>query len=300
MNNLRRGNSDLEAMLILLVVISAVIFSAVNEGGKQGGKQSSELSNDTKEISTNEISIIIDIGSAPYAYQPAEEYIVIENLGAPVDITGWQVVNGKGKRVYDRGGSNVRFASDRAVIPQGYNLLESGRLNPRQNIVLGQYQRAIIITGKIQSKTPYQISSFRENICSGYLEKLPEYDFFPPLGRSCPAPLQESGIEGLSKECQDFIDSMPRCETPKYGGPNELGQDCTTCTNGQELSSSCTAFVLERYNYSACVKNHQNDEDFYGSVWRVFLEFGWELWANDHDTISVYDRGGRLIAERSY
>jgi hypothetical protein len=62
----------------------------------------------------------------------------------------------------------------------------------------------------------------------------------------------------------------------------------------------CQNAVKVRANYGACAIIHQNDSNFYTKNWRVFLGRQREMWAKGEDTITLIDRQGNTIAEKSY
>lgn len=246
-------------------------------------------------------ALSIGTGNASYAYQSYEEYITLDNQGrSPINITGYQLKNGKDKRSYDNGSSLQRFSADVALIPQGtLKLLPNGN-SLMQDIVLQAGERAIVTTGSMGNLTPYTIVSFKENICSGYIDALPDYTFFPPLTQNCPRPYNEPGIQNLDSTCRQVVENFSTCQTPKFGGKDEQGQNCPDCINGKLLSSSCSAFVREHFSYQGCLINHGNDRDFLSRNWRIFLGRGWELWAKDYESIELFDRFGQLLNFQNY
>lgn len=246
-------------------------------------------------------SIYLETGNASDVYQPYEEYISIRNSGRnPVNITGWRLTNAKGERAYDFGGTSRYFPSDSAVIPQASLFVSPIGLNLSRDVILEPYETAVITTGQIAVQLPYRISSFKENICSGYLEDLSEYQFSPPLKRDCPRPSKELGVSSLDTECRRYIERMSSCHTPKFETRDSEGNICTNCVDGTPLSGSCVAFIKNHFNYGACIAYHQNDPNFSGRTWRIFLGRGWEMWAKKYETIKLFDRLGRLVDSQEY
>lgn len=262
--------------------------------GSSGGNTAASDSSYTRNISLGR-------GNASYTYQPYEEYITIDNRGRePVDITNWQLKNGKDKRAYDLGGSLKYFPADTAKIGQAATFVSPSGLNKFQNVVLKESETAIITTGSVGSQVPYKIVSFKENICSGFLEDLPEYTFTPPLERDCPRPADELGVNALDTECRKFIERLSPCRTPKFDTRDSEGDICSNCVDGKLLSSSCVAFIKSHFNYSSCIANHVNDANFSGRTWRIFLGRGWEMWAEDYETIELFDQSSRLVDSNAY
>lgn len=297
----------MEGVVILAVLI--VIMLITLKGGSDSTANPSNPSGNAGSGGENTIlpnssqarNISLGTGNASYSYQPYEEYITIDNRGREsVDITGWQLRNGKDKRAYDIGGSLKYFPADIAFIGQAAIFVSPSGLNKFQNVVLKESEMAIITTGSVGSQVPYKIVSFKENICSGFLEDLPEYTFTPPLERNCPRPADEPGVNALDTECRKFIERMASCRTPKFDTRDSEGDICSNCVDGKLLSSSCVAFIKSHFNYSSCIANHANDSNFSGRTWRIFLGRGWEMWAEDYETITLFDQLGQLVNERSY
>jgi len=305
-----KGNGMMEGVAILAVLIIIMLVSLTGGSGSTTNPSNpSNLSGNTGSGGGNIIAtnpsyaqvISLGIGNAPYTHQTYEEYITIYNRGrGPVDITNWRLKNNKNKRAYDFGGNLRYFPSDIAAIGQAATFVSPSGLNVFQNIVLKPNETAIITTGSIGAQLPYRIVSFKENICSGYLENLSEYAFTPPLKRNCPRPAEELGVSGLDTECRKFIERTSSCHTPEFDTIDSEGNICHNCVNGKVLSSSCVAYIRNHFNYSACIANHVNDPDFSGQTWRIFLGQGWEMWAKEYEIIELFDQFGRLVTSRSY
>ncbi len=302
------GKSDgmLEGIIILIVLIIIMIItpkgtSNIATKSPQSDTQSSSAEKTPTPTSPYKQSISLSTGNAPYAYQSYEEYITIDNVGSgPIDITNWQLKNGKGERAYSQGGNLQYYPSDVAIIGQATSFVSPTGSNSFKDIVLQQGESAVITTGSVSNQSPYKIVSFKENICSGYLDDLPEYTFTPPLSTNCPRPKNEPGVELLDSECRTFIENMSSCRTPKFNTVDENGDICYNCVNSKPLSSSCVDFIKNHFNYSSCIANHKNDSDFSGRTWRIFLGKGWEMWAEKYEKIELFDQLGRLVNYRSY
>lgn len=245
-------------------------------------------------------ALSIGVGNASYAYQPYEEYITLDNWGkSSVGITGWQLRNGKDKRPYYSGSTLQRFSADVAIVPQGTRVLSPNGANALQNIVLEPGERAIVTTGSIGNSSPIKITSFKENMCTGYIESLPDYAFSPALARNCPSTHSEAGIENLERSCRKIVESIGNCETPVIG--ERINDEfCADCYRGQLLSSNCKAYIEEHFSYQGCLANHKNDSRFDGNTWRVFLGRGWEMWADENESIELFDSYGQLVNHQNY
>jgi hypothetical protein len=316
--NTQAGESVLEGVIILAVLLIIVITLPKNDQrpGDVPGATLNSASGGTTSYSNNSGGsvqgtqirtapqtqrVTISSGNASYAYQPYEEYITIDNIGNnPVNITGWQLRNGKDRRPYNVGGSLQRFSADIALIPQATKILPTFGAAIMQDIILEQGERAIVTTGRLNVEIPYKIVSFKENMCTGYLDAMPEYSFTPSLNRNCPRPLLEPGIENLEPACRDMIATLPSCQVPRFGGQDREGNPCPSCINGQIFSYECRAFIQKRFNYQGCLATHSHKPDFYSRTWRVFLGRSWEMWAKDYETIELFNQHGQLVDFRNY
>lgn len=325
--DLQKGASNLLGIIILFVIILVMLSSGgsntprrsggsflsftpgvygVSEDTGAGSTYTGSYEEDYRDSQVRSSgfsnSISIGSGNASYAYQSYEEYVTIDNRSRnPINITGWELRNGKDHRSYNYGGNLQRFSADIATIGQGALRLSPTGNNVLQDIVLGSGEKAIITTGSVAVQTPYKIVSFKENICTGYIEMLDDYSFSPPLSQNCPRPSEEPGISSLDSTCRDFVSRLSSCRTPNFDARTPDGKGpCTTCVNGKILSSQCAAYIKEHFTYQGCVANHGDRPNFYLRTWRVFLGRGWEMWNKDYETIELYDRTGELVDFQNY
>lgn len=315
---MQKGSGNADAFIILGVLILIAIFSY---GAKDHGSGNGFLNIRLNGTSTSSVqpiaplsnsqisppssgyskSIYLDSGNAAYSYQPYEEYVTISNNGQEsVNITGWQLRNAKDKRTYDNTGALQHFAADTATIPQAALFISPYGTSIPQNVTLVSGETAIITTGNPGNQYPYRITSFKENICSGYIENLAEYKFTPTLSSRCPRPADEPGVSNLSTDCRKFIENMSSCHTPEFDTRDSNGEICQNCVDGKPLSNSCVNFIKSHFNYQGCIANHVNDPNFSLKTWRIFLGKGWEMWAKDYENIQLLDQFGKLITSRSY
>ncbi len=256
------------------------------------------ISNPTNDsISPYTDTVRLQQGNQRYTTRTNEEYIIITNDygdGKPVNLTGWKLMNGKNRR----GGY-----SDLVTIPFGVKTFVAGGNNyPRDQIILEPGGRAIVTTGKFNRTSPFPINtSFFTNTCSGYLEDLKNYNFYPSLRSRCPVPDDEGGTMFIDDKCYEFVRKLSSCHQPEYY-ERQVGDDEIDYVDNQvdNLSRSCKLYLADHFNYSSCVKWHAADSDFYGSEWRVFLNWPRELWDDGRETISLFDQSGRLVDELSY
>ncbi|KND51191.1 MAG: hypothetical protein ABA06_02680 [Parcubacteria bacterium C7867-001] len=211
--------------------------------------------------------------SGPSETDRKKEYVTIRlssSADTDVNISGWKL---------ESAASNLS-----ATIGHGAKTARTGHINNDAPIVLTPGDSAIIETGS----SPIG-ESFKENICSGYLEEF--QDFNPSLSQSCPAPADEfKYYEGndtpRADQCYDYLKTLRRCtlttEVPKGA------------------SSECRNLVQDYLNYNGCVSAHQNESKFYGTAWRVFLGKSKELWRSAHETIRLIDQNGKTVDVFAY
>ncbi|MDB5194219.1 MAG: seg [Parcubacteria group bacterium] len=260
----------------------------------------------TGTIANSSYSSLISLGqgNAAYSIEPAEEYITIQNQSeSPINITGWKLTNNKGNRTYYSGNQAVHYASDEMIIPQATGYISpTGGFNLAQNVVLAPNDMAIITTGSVGVQSPYKITSFKENECSGYIEALPQYDFTPTLNYACVSPSLEPGLSNLDTACKNFVSGISGCQTPVFGQINRGSTDnCDNCVNGRPApSTACLNFIKDHFNYPGCINYHKDDPKFYSNTWRIFLAKQWEVWDKQDEVISLFDQFGKLAAYKSY
>jgi hypothetical protein len=310
----QRGAGNLDAFLIIGLLIFVMLLGPTmsNTSSKSSTQDWTLGDNSYTDSNTNltplspeskNYRLSLSTGNAGYAYQSYEEYIVLENNGdQPVGITGWQLRNGKDRRVYNSGGSLQRFSSDVAIIPQATLLLSPQGTSVMSDVVLESGERAVITTGSVGVRHPYRIVSFKENICTGYLENLPDYSFQPSLSSyNCPRPELEPGVANLDVQCRKVIERLPSCATPEFELRDSNDEPCSICLEGERLSSSCAAFIKEHFSYRGCIAYHAGDSGFtHGKDWRIYLGRGWEMWAEDYEAVELFDRLGNLIISENY
>lgn len=199
------------------------------------------------------------------------EYVTIQlSLGAtsPLSTAGWKLV------------SETRGVT--VSLPQGAELARSGNVNQLSSITLRPGDQAIVVSGR----SPVGVS-FRENMCTGYLEE--HQDFSPPLYLSCPsitADYEEYGDGESNDSCVSYLRGIGQCQTKaSYSGT---------------APSSCKDFIDDYVNYNGCIGAHKNDSGFYNSTWRVYLNSRDELWKNERETILLQDASGKTIDAISY
>ncbi len=196
----------------------------------------------------------LSVGTAATDVYPEKEYVIVnitqKNLSA-VDISGWTLKNTSGM---------------------------SAVLGLQPEVKGGD--KLIIATGKSPTG-----ASFRINKCSGFLEQF--LDFIPELKKSCPTTSSLVSYKTLEKSCQNFIKTIPTCETNVKEYPPEISQ-------------TCRYYISTTVGYNACVAQHKNEKGFYLNEWRIFLNQDEELWAAKGEAIMLLDAEEKLIASVKY
>lgn len=200
------------------------------------------------------------------------EYLVINASNqnqSSVKITGMKIKSAK--------------SGQEAIIPKGFKTFKSANTptSQREDIYLAPGERAILAT----SKSPVG-SSFKLNICSGYLEQY--LDFNPSIFSSCPLAKDDLARYGttLNDACLDYIDTIGSCQKP---------------TNIPiRLNNQCQEYINSKVNYTACVDLHQKDKNFYKDEWRVYFDRDLELWKNSREEIILVSETGETLDTLKY
>ena len=172
----------------------------------------------------------------------------------------------------------------RAFFPRGADLFFVGAVNAQQDIYLDPEGSAVISSGPSPVGT-----SFRENVCTGYLDGL--QTFRPALSRDCPAPadslpLTADNLRTYGDACFDFVRELPLCTLP-LSAPSSV-------------SPACRIFLANNLSYNGCVQNYRYKTGFQRGAWRIYLNAGGELWRNSHDVIRLLDAEGRTVDVLTY
>jgi|GEM_PF-518153 len=203
---------------------------------------------------------------------PREEYIQITANyanAAPIDVSGWSLESA--------------LTGMRIQIPLAASPYIEGSANILGPIMLEPGAVAHITT----TASPVGVS-FRENLCTGYLNQSAQ--FVPHLPDMCPSPSQtipttEENLRAYGDRCFDVIASTPECRTP---------------TVPQDASASCRTVLADALSYNGCVSRFRFRSGFNGDVWRIYLGTSRELWLDSHDAIRLLDAQGRTVSVFTY
>lgn len=211
--------------------------------------------------------------NGPKKTSPQDEYIILNvssRLNEPLTITGWKLQS--------------MVSNEIVTIPKATKISTSGNVNIEQPIVVSSQDKIYLLTGYSPTGNSFQI-----NKCSGYFEQF--QDFTPSISKRCPLPenelvFVESDPLRFGDACLTYIENLSRCYMPLEALP--LG-----------FPDSCVRFITEKINYSSCVKNHRNDEDFFKPEWRVYLKHDQEIW-KARDIIRLLDENGKTVDAFNY
>ena len=203
----------------------------------------------------------------------AKEFIQLtasENNTQPIVITNWVLQSA--------------VSGARAIIPPAAPLFVLGTVNTVQPVYLEPGASAFITTAASPVGT-----SFRENICSGYLSELQTFN--PELSNECPAPsgalpMNADNLRTYGSSCFDYLGGLPQCHFP------------TTLPG--DLSATCRSFISNTMSYNGCINFSRDRIPFALPTFRVYLGLRSELWNNSHDVIRLLDEQGRTVDVLTY
>lgn len=206
-----------------------------------------------------------------------DEYVILqasETNIQPVSITGWSLQS---------------MVSDAFFhIPGGVNVYQMGEVNTAEDIVLAPGEQVIVNSGV----SPVGVS-FRENMCTGYLGSVQEFQ--PRLNTRCPAPASVvpatvENLRTLGDSCVEFAEHFDECTYLTTGTPGFSA-----------LPQACRDYLQPRLTYTSCVLANQNDPRFVGTGgWRIFLGSTTEVWRNKYEVIRLLDENAHTVDVFTY
>ncbi len=204
---------------------------------------------------------------------PQNEYVEIsvsQNAKTPINLSGWTLRS-------DATGAT-------ATIPKGTEVPISGTINASENLLLSAGMKAIVISGR----SPIG-ASFRENKCIGYFSSFQK--FYPPLPQNCPPASDE--LESFygpgyvsDAACINYVNKLSRCEV--------------ALSPPVSASGSCQNFMVKYLNYNGCMEAHQQDADFKGETWRIYLNRTNSMWRTRHEIVKLLDASGKTVDAFGY
>lgn len=314
----KKGNPVSDLKWLLIIILAVWLIGKFGLGGVGGGGQTAKTGKITvsKTFSSSNTQsglggesneskwkgeVKIGKGNASSEQYPRYEYITLKNTSKDeeINITGWSLTNGKDRKYFPVNDKQVKGVSNKVFIPRGTLIFVPNSANiSQEDIILAPGNEAIITTG-----TPYGVkTSFRENICNGYIQESEDYNFKPSLNKNCPDPEDEDGVASLDDTCYKFIRQMSSCHTPEFKDVVYKNKVPLTgyVDNVGNLTYSCKEFLKKNYNYNSCVLSHLSDENFFEKKWRIFLNHPFELWAKDREVITLYDKEGKIVDQLIY
>ncbi|MBL8158281.1 hypothetical protein JNK62_01965 [bacterium] len=213
------------------------------------------------------VSIVSDV-SGVRGESANDEYVQIAvsyEAKESVDMTGWVLESA--------------LSGSRAYLPAIASPFYMGAANVSSNTLVAPGGLAIVTTGA----SPVG-ASFRENMCSGYLDQFQQFQ--PQLGNECPSPstvlpLTQENLVQYGDACFDVIQNLSSCRFP---------QDIPDTVN-----YACRAFITDALSHNGCVNRNRTNRGFETNRWRLFLGGQAEIWRNSHDAIRLLDREGRTV-----
>lgn len=312
-----KGNPISDLKWLIIIILAVWFIGKFGLGGVDSQSVNNKKNTNSKNFSIstkNEQSSLgdesnesrwkgfvkIGRGNASSEQYPRYEYITLKNndKNKQINITGWSLTNGKDRKYFPVNDRQIKGVSNKVFIPKGTSIFIPNSVNLQEDIILAPNDEAIITTG-----VPFGVkTSFRENICSGYIQELEEYNFKPSLNNNCPDPEDEEGVSSLDDTCYKFVRQMSSCHTPEFKDVVYKNKEPLTgyVDNVGNLTYSCKEFIKKNYNYNACVLNHLSDENFFEKKWRIFLNHPFELWAKDREVITLYDNEGKVVDQMIY
>ncbi|MGH7175161.1 MAG: hypothetical protein ACREGR_02270 [Minisyncoccia bacterium] len=204
---------------------------------------------------------------------PEHEYLELSlasDASAPIDISGWELESAA--------------SGNAAAIPEGTEVPRSGTIQALQPIILKPGDSAIVDSGE----SPIG-ASFRENECIGYFGEF--QSFYPQLSLNCPDPSTElERFYGANyirdNACINYVATLNRCTL--------------SITPPLSVTSACGNFLQNYLSYNGCVNAHQNDTDFSGDTWRIYLGRSTPMWRTKNEVVKLVDQNGYTVDAFSY
>lgn len=216
---------------------------------------------------TGTVSIVDDVLGVR-ATEPTEEYLQIAvdyTATSPIDVSGWSIESA--------------LSGTKAYLPGVASPFLMGTTNVSGSAQLPPGGLAIVTT----ASSPVG-ASFRENICTGYLDQYQR--FAPQLGNECPSPasvlpLTEENLRAYGDTCFDAVAALYSCQFPQ--------------SLPDTVTPACRAYLTDALSYNGCVQRNRTRQSFETNRWRFFLGGQREIWRNSHDAIRLLDAQGKTV-----
>jgi hypothetical protein len=183
------------------------------------------------------------------------------NPSSTVDITGWQ----------------IKSRNSGEYIPQAIAVYDPSGLTSPSDIRLKNND----VVDLYSSSAPFNL---RLNECVGYIAHVA--NFVPALPLSCPY-VDQSKIQNLSGQCQNYIETINSCQAPN-------AQTAQISQNDY----ACQDFLNNNFTYKSCFNQHDTDANFLSN--QVWVWMGSNVVDQYHDTVSLLDKSGLLVDQYTY
>ena len=286
------GMKDHAQFLILLaLVVGFVIFAnfvykkqapkiqsrqpSINSSQNIQQEKDSQNKNDsvtekTSDSSSDSVKNTVAISGFRRSYGDQPARITLRSKlekGGAVVITDWQIKGNNG----------------RVFIPEAVKFYRINGTNDQGAIVL---QPGDYVNVYIGGMSPIG-KNFRLNKCTGYLNE--DYDFQYSIPNECPRP-EKDNYKHLSGECQNYIQSLSRCELPDPDSVNSFRG---------EGGNLCREFINDYFTINNCYKTYKDDPDFLGHEWRVWINRS-RVFDSQHDWLRLINNNGEIVDEYTY
>lgn len=263
-NNKKPG--ILTVSIVVIIALIVLVNVRLSDPKREGMSRSRALFSDLQ----GQVKLLGEGGA--WELVPDREFIIID-----VDIDDENFLN---VSKWSLGNKDGRYPLGDAVL-----LPRQGKVNKSSEITLTMDSRLIVTSGE----SPIGVS-FRENLCSGFLDQYQE--FVPPLEDNCPLFVRELARElppddQPGEACLAYAESLPRCRFTQRELP--LG-----------VNATCRDFISNHINYNSCVETLKEKVGFLSGQWRIFLDSKVELWDNDFEAITLRDENGVSLDILSY
>jgi hypothetical protein len=185
----------------------------------------------------------------------------LNDSSSTIDVTGWQ----------------IKSRNSGEYIPQAIDVYDPLGLTPASDIRIKNNDVVYLYS----SSAPFNL---RLNECIGYVAHVA--NFVPALPLSCPY-VDESQIQNLSGQCQNYIESINSCQAPNMASPQISQSDY-----------ACQDYLNNNFTYKSCFAEHDSDPNFLSN--QVWVWTGSNVIDQYHDTVSLLDKNGLLVDQYTY
>jgi hypothetical protein len=220
------------------------------------GYTASELSPYFHQVRLGSVS-----AGSSYYYGTITLDAYLTNPSSSIDITGWEI------KTRDSG----------EYIPQAINEYDPSGLTPATDIRVKNDDVVYLYS----SSAPFNL---RLNECVGYIAHVA--NFIPALPLSCPY-VDQSQIQGLTGQCQNYVETISSCQAPNMASPQISQNDY-----------SCREYLENNFTYKSCFNEHDSDPNFLSN--QIWVWTGSNVIDQYHDTVQLLDKNGLLVDQYTF